>query len=75
MSLKKDLENYADKGMVSFHMPGHKGRLDPLDVTELPGLDDLYAPEGMIKDRMLDTHRITFKNIRNLCTGTVVMKC
>ena len=52
MSLKKDLVNYADKGMVSFHMPGHKGRLDPLDVTELPGLDDLYAPEGMIKEAL-----------------------
>ena len=38
--------------MVSFHMPGHKGRLDPLDVTELPGLDDLYAPSGMIKEAL-----------------------
>ncbi len=52
MSLRKDLEKYADKGMVSFHMPGHKGRLDPLDVTELPGLDDLYAPSGMIKEAL-----------------------
>ena len=38
--------------MVSFHMPGHKGSLDPLDVTELPGLDDLYAPSGMIKEAL-----------------------
>ena len=38
--------------MTSFHMPGHKGRLDPLDVTELPGLDDLYAPEGMLKEAL-----------------------
>ena len=52
MSLRKELESYAEKGMVSFHMPGHKGRLDPIDVTELPGLDDLYAPDGMIKDAL-----------------------
>lgn len=38
--------------MVSFHMPGHKGYMDPIDVTELPGLDDLYAPSGMIKDAL-----------------------
>ena len=52
MSLRKELESYAEKGMISFHMPGHKGRLDPIDVTELPGLDDLYAPDGMIKDAL-----------------------
>lgn len=38
--------------MTSFHMPGHKGSLDPLDVTELPGLDDLYEPEGMLKEAL-----------------------
>ena len=52
MSLRKELEGYAEKGMISFHMPGHKGVLDPIDVTELPGLDDLYAPSGMIKDAL-----------------------
>lgn len=42
----------AAAGRASFHMPGHKGRapfgpVDPyaLDTTELPGTDDLYAPE------------------------------
>lgn len=43
---------------VSFHMPGHKGRLifsdvpnDFLkyDLTELPGMDDLIQPEAWIK--------------------------
>lgn len=44
---------------VSFHMPGHKGRLiffdvpnDFLkyDVTELPGMDNLLQPDGWIRD-------------------------
>lgn len=34
----------AAQGAVRFHMPGHKGLLDPLDMTELAGTDDLYAP-------------------------------
>ena len=52
MGLRKELEKYADKGMVSFHMPGHKGKLDPIDLTELPDLDDLYDPDGMIEDAL-----------------------
>lgn len=43
---------------ASFHTPGHKSRLAfpgksdvfALDVTELPGLDDLSYPSGMIRD-------------------------
>lgn len=41
---------------ISFHTPGHKGRLAELspdfeltgamDLTELPGLDDLSQPDG-----------------------------
>lgn len=48
-----------DKEKVSFHMPGHKGKntlmewaeLVPYgDTTELPGLDNLHSPEGIIKE-------------------------
>ncbi|MDR0897978.1 MAG: DegT/DnrJ/EryC1/StrS family aminotransferase, partial [Oscillospiraceae bacterium] len=34
----------AARGTARFHMPGHKGRLDPDDMTELARTDDLYAP-------------------------------
>lgn len=55
------LEDFAQSGPVSFHVPGHKnGELTGLpetvrgmmtwDVTELPGLDDLHAPEGPIRE-------------------------
>lgn len=50
------LREYAAKNPVRFHMPGHKGRLGapplhdalPLDLTEIPGADSLYAANGII---------------------------
>lgn len=42
---------------ISFHIPGHKGRLLfdgtsilAYDLTELPGLDNLLSPSGWIRD-------------------------
>ncbi len=53
------LRDIMAQKQVSFHMPGHKGgRLFPppfsgcmaaMDTTEIPGLDNLQAPEGVIK--------------------------
>ena len=57
------LKIFHDENPISFHVPGHKnGLLFPmhaheffdsilrLDMTELPGLDDLHAPTGAIAD-------------------------
>ncbi|GFN35715.1 aminotransferase class I/II-fold pyridoxal phosphate-dependent enzyme [Tepidimicrobium xylanilyticum] len=50
-----------DKKLVSFHMPGHKGRntiinwgelVPQIDVTELPGLDNLHDSRGVIKESL-----------------------
>lgn len=41
---------YAANEPIRFHMPGHKGFLDPLDVTELPGTDNLHRPTEAIKE-------------------------
>jgi arginine/lysine/ornithine decarboxylase len=55
----------ATKGVVSMHMTGHKRRtgLAPyleelaahIDVTEIPGLDDLHCAEGILKQGMEKT--------------------
>lgn len=59
----KKLAALADENIVSFHVPGHKNGkvykkcenhilnndLLSLDVTEIPGTDNLHAPEEMIK--------------------------
>lgn len=29
-------------------MPGHKGKLDAFDLTEVPGADSLYEAQGVI---------------------------
>ncbi|AUG58829.1 aminotransferase class I/II-fold pyridoxal phosphate-dependent enzyme [Acetivibrio saccincola] len=51
---------YSGKNPVCFHMPGHKLGNDPyipygdklylMDVTEVPGLDNLHQPSGVIKE-------------------------
>jgi arginine/lysine/ornithine decarboxylase len=55
-TLNKCLENHLLKEAVSFHTPGHKGRLRwtvsedicRYDLTELPGLDDLSQPRDVL---------------------------
>lgn len=50
-------ERYLRRDMSRFHMPGHKGVAKapfwdalPWDLTEIPGLDSLYAPDGPIAE-------------------------
>ncbi|MEG0430580.1 MAG: decarboxylase, partial [Anaerovoracaceae bacterium] len=66
--MKNFLENHANKNAISFHMPGHKGfgifnrygygefltRIPEWDITEIPGADNLFHPEGIIKETMED---------------------
>jgi len=57
-SLNQTLAGYASQQMYSFHTPGHKGRPELLasvifpefDLTELPGLDMLHNPQGVIAE-------------------------
>ena len=42
--IKKAVAAYSALDTARFHMPGHKGTLDPLDVTEVPGTDNLHSP-------------------------------
>ncbi len=60
------LKGHADRDAVSFHMPGHKGsrlyrdygygefmeRIMDMDVTEIPGADNLFQPETVIREVM-----------------------
>jgi len=45
---------YAAKSPLRLHMPGHKGvgplGVEAMDVTEIPGADVLYAPDGVIAE-------------------------
>lgn len=47
------VKQYRDSNAVRFHMPGHKGKnalgCEELDITEIDGADELFAPEGIIK--------------------------
>lgn len=61
MPVLAGLIKYIDEKNIPFHMPGHKGninsfkeleflqeRLYEIDKTEVPGLDNLHVPSGMI---------------------------
>jgi len=70
------LRNYSNSCPTVFHMPGHKlGKGIPLsflrdlylmDLTEIPGLDSLYCPSGVIKEarnwqqRLLGPTKLSF---------------
>ena len=45
---------YAASGTARLHMPGHKGEpllgCEQLDITEIAGADDLFAPDGVIAE-------------------------
>ncbi len=47
------VRQYAQKNMLRFHMPGHKGMgplgIEALDLTEIEGADVLYHSEGILK--------------------------
>ena len=55
-----ELKKLYDSDIYPMHMPGHKrqegfGQIKnalEIDITEIPGYDDLYEPEGFIKDAL-----------------------
>lgn len=59
-SLTDFLNSHANEGVISFHMPGHKGgkifekygyTLDlSHDITEIPGADNLFKAEGVLQN-------------------------
>ncbi len=44
------VEDYVNKGMSRFHMPGHKGHVFSYDITEIKGADVLHLGTGIIKE-------------------------
>lgn len=58
--LGEGLSHYHKQGFCSFHTPGHKGRQEffndfkflGFDLTELPGLDMLHSPKGIIAEAL-----------------------
>ena len=68
------VRSYAQSGTARLHMPGHKGQsllgFEPLDITEICGADELYAPEGIIATITDIKFRITTKSICPACSGT-----
>lgn len=43
------INEYIKTNPIRFHMPGHKGKLNPSDVTEIGSIDNLYNNNGCYK--------------------------
>ena len=58
--LAEAVMRHAKQNIIPFHMPGHKGgrevsreflnNLAEMDVTEIPGMDNLHQPTGIIAE-------------------------
>jgi len=47
-AIEQFLSDYAKKETARFHMPGHSGLIEPSDITEIEGADNLYESRGII---------------------------
>ncbi|OEG00273.1 hypothetical protein BHF71_05040 [Vulcanibacillus modesticaldus] len=85
------LVSYYQRNSISFHVPGHKmgegfsplGRkvyqeILKIDMTEIPGLDDLHQPEGVILEAEQRAAKLfgadhTFFLVNGSTTGNLAM--
>lgn len=42
------VNEYIKKNTARFHMPGHKGKFEKRDITEIDGADELFLASGII---------------------------
>jgi arginine/lysine/ornithine decarboxylase len=87
LTLHGHLRNYLARDIYPFHMPGHKRNavfLPPdvfmLDVTEFGDMDNLHAPEGVIKELQEKISRIygsdeSFMLVNGSSCGIVAAIC
>lgn len=90
LGILNELIKYSNGNVVSFHVPGHKNgkifekynidinNIGRLDITEIPGSDNLHAPDGMIKDAQEKAKRFygsdyTFFLINGTTCGIISM--
>ena len=56
------LTEYSRTDVSRLHMPGHKGKsvigCENIDITEITGADDLFAPSGIISESEKNTSEI-----------------
>ena len=56
------VNSYAKSDAARLHMPGHKGvsvlGCESLDITEITGADELFAPDGIIAESERNASRL-----------------
>ncbi len=52
------VNQYAKADPIRLHMPGHKGKEYPFDITEISGADVLYSATGIIAESRKNASRL-----------------
>lgn len=52
------IENYINKDGIRLHVPGHKGKENPCDITEIDGADVLYHENGILEESQKNASRL-----------------
>lgn len=52
------VKKYNDENSIRLHMPGHKGILEPCDITEINGAGVLYSSDGIIAESQENASKI-----------------
>lgn len=76
------INDYCSENMLRCHMPGHKGRAEQGDITEIKGADSLFEAEGIIKESEKNASEIfgSYKTLYSaggstLCIQTMITVC
>lgn len=73
LPIRNAVEKYAALNTARFHMPGHKGSYDILDVTEVPGVDNLQHPiEAILESEKLAAKALGAESAFYLVNGSTV---
>lgn len=48
--LSETIDEHLRQNFIGFHSPAHCGKLNPRDLSELDGLDDLQYPQSILKE-------------------------
>ena len=71
LPLKNAINQYAGSDPARFHMPGHKGSVSPIDVTELSCTDDLQKPcNAILESEQLCAKRLGARDAFFLVNGS-----
>lgn len=66
------VNEYIKKNGTRFHMPGHKGKAEKRDITEIDGADELFLASGIIAQSEKNASEVFGVNTFYSCGGSTL---